>query len=890
MTSVLFQRWSVLPACDKARLHDLALCSGRQGKAKNGNRWTNKHLALKLNLTVGWNTLADMAMPSRRTVNRSLPKKYCLVGVQPGDTCFSDFDITVSGDDLSLTTAIDLMFVNGEHILVGNANCIPTVKHGPPVQYIINQPSDAPDPESVPKATNVLLHVIHTPVPDAPVKTIHIAPHDGLCFEDYIRILHEIEVTVPVANISYDNFSCQMQLKWGVLRPWTTGEDNYLRSLVNSAGVGQLEFAAAAALNLVRPVSIVMQRMAQVRSADGVGVEVGGVLGIPYPFRVSTSACSGKSLGVAPEWRHSLRLLVKHFRDKRNKLICWEFKLTRRCVTYFDVYRLYSEFSFEDCPIRYQVIDQTDSTLKNERAFELHRFAVVEKLITSVYGSLSTAVHLFVGSTYLYIFKPDKPISNLSKIVLAQFVALSIITQRLMVIKTDGFNLKKHSYTTATSNALLMDVGGFILLVTRGNGKGAVTAGLLGEWHNECLNSKLRCPGSQQFTSGVSLKDVLRRVVQVEAVDGVQHAQSKWDSRAITTGKEPELSQVQVYCALQLAWDLWVSLGEPLGYGDLLKSYGSYTKLYTEHLRCTKPPISSVVSYKDLMKCIMDAADVPEIVRRSYNLKEVMQSFVHELMPFLRCLNVLHDVSKHASQSRPLQQKAVGRFADADSSDENDGLTVGGVNVNQFVAIHFNDTLRQQNRNLLDRYKYQGSLRATTLWKVAADTDDDDVIVVGSTWVMLFEVESKNGKGKKSKKSVQLGLYCGLVCSLVASLPGGKGKRSYAAVQRDDDTAIYYCSPYALVKVIEGRGDSRSVELETVVDEVPTLFDVAGRGTGHAFDMDSSDEDEEQEQVVSGASNLKFQVDVQWSGTKGKVMSDCSRLRILKLYDTLNID
>lgn len=861
----LNKRWGTLCDRDKDLLQDQVANIGRVGKAKRGNRWSthSKGMCLRLNLTIGWQQLGNMCLPGRTTINNMLPSKYAPVGMQPDvyssfGGFFKSCDVTLSGDDLSLNGSINVIASGNTFQLVGNANALDTCKHGPATVYSFSSADDAPNRSDIPIATNVLIHVIHSPTPHSPTVVTHLFPHNGLQLEDYLLVLHTIELSVPISNIGYDNFSCQLQMKSGCMRPFTVKECEYLSE--QGAGVQGPEpdlcKFAAMAVALVRPVSIVMQQYLMTTCSTA------PTLPIPYPYVTNFSCVSSKHLCISPEYRHTLRLWTKHYRDKRSKLIVWDFT-TYSSMTFMDVYTLYVRHPVHS-GLRFQCIDQSDSTLNNERAYDLHQYPLIQALIQNVYGSQSTALHLFIGSAYLNIFR-GKGVSKLAAIALAHFCSSALVCQRVMVLRSKGLTLQAHSYTTPTTFAMLQDCAGFIYMALKRNGSRAFEPAHCGEWQNESLNAKVRCPGTMQFTSNVSMYDVQQRLSRIGLVEQIES--DIHDSEA-----EPELSMEDVHQALAFGWDMWCGLAAGYGMGDLVKSFKSYSLLFSEHLRLSKPEVSQVVSWKDWAEYIK-GLDHKVKNPAGYKCEDMRARFADELQGFLNIYDMLLDRTTH-KQGHTIADMPV-------AQDEGDCAIAGEqphhLAISSFVARKYNGDLRGQTKHILGRFATQDHLRGNPM---STAIDADNAVGVGLTYAFVFDVDREDiVRGRKVTVRDQV-VFIGLLRNLVAALKeGAKGRRSLITVDGEDRTAVYYCYPYA--KVTLSNHSAPKLQFEVMKGEVPTYFalsdgctvtDIAEGEAGEARDGEEAEPMARRSKPVGG-SNLKELLSVEWT-RDGPVLLD----------------
>lgn len=879
----LSKRWSGLTARDQDLLTDQVRNMGRVGKSKCGNRWSSssKAMCMRLNLTIGWRQLSNMCLPVRRTINELLPNKYAPIGLQPAVyTSFGGFfktvDVTLSGDDLSLNGAVNVIVARDKHVLVGNANALDTCKHGPATVYSFTNIDDAPKKSDIPIATNVLIHVIHSPTTHSPTVATHLFPHNGLQLEDYLLVLHTIEQAVPVSNIGYDNYSCQLQIKSGCMRPFTAQELEYLKLKADEYGGREPDLCAFAemAVAMVRPVSIVMQHFLMHTSSSP------PTLPVPYPYVTNFSCISSKHMCVSPEYRHTLRLWVKHFRDKRSKLIVWDFK-TFSALTFMDVYTLYVHRP-ANSGLRFQCIDQSDSTLNNDRAYDLHQFPLVQSLIRNVYGAQSTALHLFIGSAYLTIFRGG--IGKLAGIVLAHFCSCALVSQRVMVLKSKGLTLQAHSYTTPTTVAMFQDCAGYIYMVLKRNGSRSFDPAHCGEWQNEALNAKLRCPGTMQFTSNVSMFDVQQRLSRIQCVEQLEAAGLSSGLDTSTSVPEPELSNEAVHCAMLLGWELWCKVAHEYGMGDLVKIFPCYSLLFSEHLRLSKPEISKVITWKAWSEWIQKQKKVSP--PPNYTHVAARAQFQDELRPFFDTYDMLLDrnthKSGHTAVDMPVLQDVVVDEPRSDLPLVSKPATAHRLVINSFVAHTYNDDLRGQTKHITGRFATQDHLRGNPM---STAKEADNAVCVGQTYAFIFEVDSDVVIKGRKRHVVEQHVYIGMIRSIVAAMKeGAKGRRSLVQVDGQDQSAVYYCYPYAKV-VLSGKS---KLVFEMMEGEVPTYFaltkgctvdDMAEGEAGEARDGDDMEPETRRSRPGQG-SNLKESLNVEWT-QQGPVLLDAVSKSVL---------
>lgn len=896
----LKKRWSGLNARDQDILRDTVHNIGREGKQKCGSRWScaSKAQCLRLNLTVGWRQLSSMCCPSRSTINLVLDEKFRPVGLQA--KCyeshggyFKSAEVTLSGDDLSLNGALDVITtVEGgvaKHTIVGNANALQTCKHGLPVTYSFSEVANAPPKASIPIASNVLIHVIHTPTDASPIVVAHLFPHNGLELEDYLFVLHSIEQICPVSNVGYDNYSCQLQVKSGVLRPFCKEELVWLAQQRDDIGdTPELVKIANVAVALARPVGIVLHQYRLLCATQQDGSVHPPALPIPYPYVTNYSAVSCKHQAISPEYRHTIRLWVKHFRDKRSRLIIWDFT-TYSALSFMDVYSLYISLPTCETGLRFQCIDQSDSTLNNERAYELHTFKLVRCVLQNVYYGQSTALHLLVGSAYLHIFRGG--VCKLAGIVLAHFCSSAVVCQRVQCLRSKGLTLASHSYTSPTAVAMLQDCAGFIYMCLKGNGGRPFHPQHCGEWQNESLNAKLRCPGTMQFTSNVSMLQVMQRLSRIEMVDRLES-----NGESACNG-ESELVGSDVHIAMLLGWDLWCKVAAEYGMGDIVKKFPSYALLFKEHLRLAKPDVSSVITYREWIAYI-DALNHKVENPATYNLSAAMGIYANELSEFFATVDLLLDRSKHM-HSHVCKRESVQATVDDTMQDACDTLPVAFdavttasdavpsgcdpkhyLAIRSFVAQHYNGDLRGQNRNLLGRYATQDQVRGNAM---STAQDPENSISVGKTYAFVFNVQRESlVKGRKVVND-ELEVYIGLMRNIVAApKAGAKGRKSLMRVDGQDTSAVYYACPYAKVSLGYARR-KQVVMFEIVHQDVPKYYGIskgcAVRNLAEGEDTD--DETATSKQLVTGDSNLREEVNVDWLPS-GPVVLDDTAMAVLK--------
>ena len=143
-----------------------------------------------------------------------------------------------------------------------------------------------------------------------------------------------------------------------------------------------------------------------------------------------------------------------------------------------------------------------------------------------------------------------------------------------------------------------------------------------------------------------------------------------------------------------------------------------------------------------------------------------------------------------------LSQRCTSRVAASQGAE----VQVHGVrySVAQAVKTACNRLLRGQDRNLLGRFRGMGNLRATLL-KDCAAREAGQAIEVGSNILTVLQ-------GDPFATGVEYIFQVGHVRQISAAKnQGKKDKHCWLSVSHVDITALFFCSPWAVVDVVSGK-------------------------------------------------------------------------------------
>lgn len=147
-------------------------------------------------------------------------------------------------------------------------------------------------------------------------------------------------------------------------------------------------------------------------------------------------------------------------------------------------------------------------------------------------------------------------------------------------------------------------------------------------------------------------------------------------------------------------------------------------------------------------------------------------------------------------KAAPVSQKCTPRVAASRGAE----VQVHGVrySVAQVVRTACNRLLRGQDRNLLGRFRGMGNLRATLVKDSAAREAGED-IEVGSNVLTVFQ-------GDPVATGVEYIFQVGQVRQISAAKhQGRKEKQCWLSVSNADSTALFFCSPWAVVDAVSGK-------------------------------------------------------------------------------------
>lgn len=776
--ATLSTRYALYSPEERAAIMDMLFNGGRHTvSSKKGRRWAHnraKHVALKLGVRVGYKILKELPgviLPSKNTVKCDI-QRFLHFGLQEAQVQNAVKklvgDVCISADELAVNQRYSTQFVNGAHILVGNADALPSVRYPNARVIQITSADSLPDVSTLPVATQALIWIAHNHVHGSPVYPVWVQPTDGsLVIQDYMLMLNAIEKSmvenhksiygdggaVLAWNVAFDNHPIQAGVKLGVIKPFTADEDKVIKEkglmLVSWAayedGRGwypcsdwQEQELLQLCVELERPLGILMHRVCFLKNdiADACTD-----LDIPYPgmlWKAHVSYHTRTPCGVSPEAPHLARLLVKHLRDKRSRMIIWSFIPCSGPMLLSDLITHY--YTGNAAGIRYVAIDQSDSTQSNARASDVCNINTA-RCIANQFGCASTSIACLVGGCFLSIFreggKKGETVSLRCKLVYASFVLTALVSQRVKVFKTAGLKLACNSYTSQTMQAMVTDLAGFILVVRKGAslfGTHPVVPSCMGEQRNETLNGWLRNPNGT-MSGDVSMGDVMRRLGEVTTLTGYESALGARDrvgdgagDSGVVSGRyqvngsacyRSDMTLKDIQVCLAIGEEMWRSVGDAHGYGDLS---GPFKSIYKHFLTISKP------TYYKTLRTMVANHNPPQLWDEEYKvhmlacLEPELRSMNDAVKAVIACASAAaHSVSVNwlqcddsgnrmdASTSAPVVSAAV-------ANDQRVAAAMmpsaeGPIHIHTLLAFKLNDECSKQSRELRNRYATMGYLR-----------------------------------------------------------------------------------------------------------------------------------------------------------------------------------
>lgn len=444
--------WPSLTNVEKSSLTDQLHNMNRKSlKERKGSRWTSEishHNARRVMLNGGASLLKHLSenghrMPSRMTIWKGV-QRFTAWGVQMAEVdslterlllC----DITVSFDEIAVNQCIAFPHVGDMgYRMDGVANIFPLDSVTNVLNQFYRSPIEFPSVESCERASNVMLFLAHTHNRSKERFGVSLYPSNKkINFTDLLLLWDELEIAVSerdgsVGNIACDNAAAQPKLMWAVMKPFTLAEDERLLDCVHKhmnyvcLDNGWMRVAA----ELGRTVGIAKARylkLKELRSREQPVLSVDNAYEIPYPggwVAGNPSIYSHRQdvwQSVSPEWRHLVRLLVQHIRDKPHKLLVMSFLPSSPPALYGDFYALYVNPNHNPDPenypefgttitlthdLKFESIDLSDSAQSDERCMQLLSFKNVPSLCAR--GSTGSALFVLLSASYLRGFVDDK--------------------------------------------------------------------------------------------------------------------------------------------------------------------------------------------------------------------------------------------------------------------------------------------------------------------------------------------------------------------------------------------------------------------------------------------------------------------------------------------------
>lgn len=162
-----------------------------------------------------------------------------------------------------------------------------------------------------------------------------------------------------------DNNAAQFKLQAGLMRPFTSGEDERLLAAVVQDFENDWSKWELVGIELGRPLGLTRQRYVSLRRhrQEGHTSVLPNVLLLPYagfPFALNDSFFSnGAPQCVTPEWQHGSRLLTQHVRDKPRTLIIWSMHGNDAAVSFCDFHTAY-QLDREASGLDWESVNQSD--------------------------------------------------------------------------------------------------------------------------------------------------------------------------------------------------------------------------------------------------------------------------------------------------------------------------------------------------------------------------------------------------------------------------------------------------------------------------------------------------------------------------------------------------
>lgn len=956
---LLANRWTLFAQGEKTRVIEELRNGGRpDSKSKKGRRWEknseSRSVSLLLSMQGGWSCVREVsntvALPSRNTalqgVDKTMSTGLRANGCRLVGQHLSSYDITLSGDELALNKRIGHYYDNDtkKFVLVGNA--------GDAILSFDDYDS-APPPDSFKIASQALLFLCHTHAHRSPTVPVYALPTCGdMDVKGLLGIIQTIEVSVKlgtggnpgVGNLAFDNAGPYLAIKQGVLKPFLLSEDVCVKDVVTKYGNivctpndAWLDLAG----KMHKPVSLIIARAHHLISKTPYAE-----LYIPVPglhaFTAKPSHTSQSTMCVSPEWPHSSRLYVKHYRDKHRKCVVWSLRQCAAPLSFIDMQLLYTSIPASQHGLLHTSIDQTDSTQNNDRSANANSFSVARGLYKHIFGAEGSAIHTFVGACYMQTFKNER-LHLVSRVALAACVAHALVSQRLLV-KLQSWNVQVHSYTSQTFKIMLLDSVAYMLLLVKACkifSEKPLAPSTLGEWRNECWNAKLRCSsnaGAGGFTGDVSMLDVLKRLSLLSTVElqkcDLWEGNEKWGVNGCGKGGEGSVSGVRndnggvdgvgrvgaagsvptenvgqvtvdaIKTAAQVGMAVWKRIALAHGYACVFDKWSTFQKQLAELSKNDRD--KEYAQY--ILKTPDELKESPDITYPDEQLSSMFPD-LHEFFETasLLCSDFgvaeLRDMCTVQDLDTRVQESTSCALQDDRMRHKRLVLPTGGVaHIDHFVSTIYNAGLGKQSRNLLDRFKYQSRLRDDhTMSQLgplngaasgSGDTnvihDDWRCIEVHRTYAMLFDVVDKVRKNKKTTVVVTRRVFVGLVRALVTSKEGQKKKRFVTAVDRSDDKAAYMAWPHATVS-IDGNG---KVDLELYHDTPEWVKVTNGDvddGDSDAIEDSDDDDDPDDYASVRVGTPISFPVDVHWKANHAPVFIGDSK-QVSKLKHLLASD
>jgi hypothetical protein len=891
--SLVSKKWGLLGQGERESMQEQAHNIGREGALTRGRRWRGflgKHHGMKELLHGGPKRLREWTgngyvLPTKNTVYKDVPRvgEWGLQEPQL-DMCKEAFgkhhvDIDLSFDEVKVNEKLDAVKdkATGCFVVQGAADACVTMRYGPAKRHTFTDKESIPT--DIPVASYVSVWLTHAHENGQPKQAVHMVPTDGGLVEgDYILHFHGVEVAlhnrgIGVGNLGADSAAPQLSFLWGFARPFCNDEDVQVCELAATAKADDERWLHLA-VSLRRPVGIVLQRGVLLREADWGSGKPHVAQGMCMPFRqwpwaFNKSSFSASVQCVSSEWRHGVRLLVKHLRDKHSKLVVWSFLVTASPAMLCDVQCMYL---LDDELLTFKAIDQSDYTQSNARAAELSSFVLVARLCECVPGSVGTAMHVLVQAAYLHVFMDaEYPISMGARVVLAVFALSAVVSQRLRVMMHGEYKLPLYSLTSPTFHTIVLHVNGFLAVLRKGFESFShrpLVPSLLGEWQNEELFSMARDPSCQR-TSNFSAHEFMVKANTVLHMQNKEHANpEKWKS-----GDRPPVHDAALYMpvmdlqelheAMMLGWQMWQDVAMMHGYKELFQQFPTLPLQYAKLLTKTKPVLGEGVSWEAWHDYILhspESAEVVQVEQAAAPSSVVKARYSKDLEAFYGACEAVMRCTDHV----------VGPEADV-VDDGEVGVAppphVGGEHVvsvkeaKHLVAKVLNAHVRKQGKDTLGRYQ-AGSLRCPASF--VRQGGCEEMMMVGKTYAFLFEMAG------------EVRLYVGRMRAAVAQAStareGSKCTQVYLGVSMDDASASYFCHPYAQVLCSE----EGIVSLEVSIYEKHQWWKLVRTAekvvVQHDSDSEYEDDEHEPEVQVGEVSNVLGQVDgVVWDASGASV-------------------